>query len=149
MTQQQEHLSSLTQQLACYRQLARLCELQRQYVQQNQTDELLSVLEQRGSLLEQIATLEAHVTPLKRNWSEISATMSDTDRSTAVEMLAETKALLMQITQADQDDVLLLQQRKLNVGKQIVATSQARVVNNRYAASAYGANQGSRLNVKQ
>jgi hypothetical protein len=64
-------------------------------------------------------------------------------------MLAETKSLLMQITQADQDDVLLLQQRKLNVGKQIAATSQAKVVNHRYAASAYGANSGSRLNVKQ
>ncbi len=149
MSTYSDNLSSLTQQLACYRQLARLCELQRQYVEQNQTDELLSVLEQRGGLLQQIAELESHVAPLKRNWSEISATMSDTDRSTAAEMLAETKSLLMQITQADQDDVLLLQQRKLNVGKQIAATSQAKVVNHRYAASAYGSNQGSRLNVKQ
>lgn len=149
MSSYADNLTSLTQQLTCYRQLARLCELQRQYVQQNQTDELLSVLEQRGGLLEQIAQLESQVAPLKRSWSEISATLSEPDRTVAAEMLAETKALLMQITQADQDDVLLLQQRKLNVGKQIAATSQAKVVNHRYAASAYGANSGSKLNVKQ
>ncbi len=149
MNEQSSNIQSLTDQLGCYRKLARLCELQRQYVQQNQTDELLSVLEQRGTILSEIARLEEAVSPLKRNWSEASALMSEDQRVGALEMLAETKTLLMQITQADQDDVLLLQQRKLNVGKQIAATSSARVVNNRYAASVYGANQGSRLNVQK
>jgi hypothetical protein len=147
MTAVADNLSALVEQLACYRKLARLCELQRQYVQQNQMDEFLSVLGQRETILADITRLEELVAPLKRNWAEVSASMSDVDRASALDMLAETKALLMQITQADQDDVLLLQQRKLNVGKQIAATSTARVINNRYAASAYGSNNGSRLNV--
>lgn len=142
-------IESLREQVCAYRQLARLCELQREYVQRNQTDELLGVLEQRGAILETLSQLEKSVAPLKRNWTEASASLSDVDRALAQAMLAETKLLLEQITKADQDDVLLLQQRKLNVGKQIAATSTARVVNNRYAASAYGAGSGSRLNVQQ
>jgi hypothetical protein len=142
-------LSPLTEQLACYRKLARLCELQRQHVQQGQTDELMAVLQERAAILSEITRLEEEVAPLKRNWTTASEQLSEEDRQAAQEMLAETKVLLMQITQADQDDVLLLQQRKLNVGKQIAATSTARVVNNRYAASAYGSNSGARLNVQK
>lgn len=149
MANANESMTALTEQLACYRKLSRLCELQRQYVEQNQTDQLLDVLEQRGTILSEIARLEEGVAPLKRNWSESSESMSETQRGFALEMLAETKVLLMRITQADQDDVLLLQQRKLNVGKQIAATTTARVMNNRYAANAYGASSGSKLNVQK
>jgi hypothetical protein len=142
-------IEALVAQLACYRKLQKLCELQRTYVQQNQTDELLGVLEARGGILTEIARLEHEVAPLKRNWTEMSAGMSDEQRRNAGDMLAETRLLLEQITQADQDDVLLLQQRKLNVGKQIQATTSARHVNNRYAAAAYGAAGGTRLNVQK
>lgn len=147
--QSQSLMDCLTRQLACYRQLSRLCDLQRQYVQQNQTDELLTILEQRGELLQQITELETQVAPIKRNWSEFSAYLTQQDRQLASQMLAETRELLMQITQADQDDVLLLQQRKLNVGKQIAATTQAKAVGHRYAAMAYASNQHNKVNVKQ
>ncbi|MBC7784048.1 MAG: hypothetical protein H7144_09420 [Burkholderiales bacterium] len=142
-------VSALREQLSCYRNLQRLCELQRQYVEQNQTDELLTVLESRGGILNDIARLEQDVSPLKRDWPVESAAMTDDVRRQVQEMLAEAKLLLAQITQADQDDVLLLQQRKLNVGRQIAATSNARQVNNRYAASAYAAAAGSKLNVQK
>jgi hypothetical protein len=140
---------SLTDQLACYRKLQKLCEKQRHYVQQNQTDELIAVLEARAVILQEIARLEHEVSPLKRDWANQSATMDDAGRASVADMLAETKALLEQITQADQDDVLLLQQRKLNVGKQIAATQSARKVNTRYAAAAYGTVSGSNLNVQK
>jgi hypothetical protein len=142
-------MECLTRQLGCYRQLSRLCDLQRQYVQQNQTDELLTVLEQRGELLQQISELETEVAPMKRNWSEFSSRLTEQDRRRASQMLAETRELLIQITQADQDDVLLLQQRKLNIGKQIVATTQAKAVGRKYAAAAYVSDQQNKVNVKQ
>jgi hypothetical protein len=142
-------IAALTEQLACYRKLARLSALQRTYVQQNQTDELIGVLESRGILLNDIARLEQLVSPLKRHWNEQSLALNETTRTAAQQMLAEAKELLQQITQADQDDVLLLQQRKLNVGKQIQATGSARRINTRYAASAYGAASGAKLNVQQ
>lgn len=148
-TQSRSLMDCLTRQLGCYRQLSRLCDLQRQYVQQNQTDELLTVLEQRGELLRQISELETEVAPMKRNWSEVSSRLTEQDRQRASQMLAETRELLMQITQADQDDVLLLQQRKLNVRQQIAATAQAKTVGHRYAAVEYTAGQQNKVNVKQ
>ena len=57
-------------------------------------------------------------------------------------MLAETRKLLEQITLADRDDAMVLQQRKLNLGKQIGQAAAAKQVNRTYAAAAYGARQG-------
>ena len=60
----------------------------------------------------------------------------------------QTDALLEEITVADQHDALVLQQRKLNVGKQINQATAAKKVNRNYAASAYGTPQ-SRMNVQR
>lgn len=141
---------SLETQLAHYRKLQKLSELQRQFVRENQTDELLQVLQSRSELLTEIARLEQDVAPLKRSWADTSLALSPSLRESATAMLAETRQLLQQITQADQDDVLLLQQRKLNVGKQIQQQQTAKRVNTRYAASSYTtAQQGSRLNIQK
>lgn len=140
---------SLEAQLSHYRRLLKLSELQRAFVRENQTDELLQVLQTRSELLTEIARLEQDVAPLKRSWADTSLALSPSLRESAAAMLAETRSLLQQITQADQDDVLLLQQRKLNVGKQIQQHQSAKRVNTRYAASAYTNASGSKLNVKQ
>ena len=39
---------------------------------------------------------------------------------------------------ADRNDALVLQQRKLNIGRELGKTQTARVVNRSYAAAAYG-----------
>ena len=142
-------VQDLSAQLDCYRRLAKLSELQSGYVRQGQTDELLEVLQQRSGLLSDIARLEESVGPLRREWPEISPGLPPDVRERLQIMLSEAKTLLQQITSADQDDVLLLQQRKLNVGKQIQATQTARKVNTRYAAAAYGNAPGSKLNVQK
>ena len=142
-------VQDLSAQLDCYRRLAKLSELQSGYVRQNQTDELLDVLQQRSGLLTEIARLEETVGPLRKEWANVSPGLDEATRERLQAMLSETRTLLHQITSADQDDVLLLQQRKLNVGKQIQATQTARKVNTRYAAAAYGTNNGSKLNVQK
>ena len=55
--------------------------------------------------------------------------------------MAEARRLLEQITTADRNDTMVLQQRKLNLGKQISAATTARQVNRTYAAAAYGRRQ--------
>ena len=104
-------VQALENQLACYRKLQKLSDLQRGYVRENQTDELLNVLTARSELLTEISRLEKEVAPLKRAWADHSAAFPPLLKETTSKMLAETRALLQQITQADQDDVLLLQQR--------------------------------------
>jgi hypothetical protein len=130
---------ALQQQVSCYQRLAKLAELQHEQVQQGQVEGLLEVLQKRQVVLDQLARLERTIAPAKRQWSEYLAKLPSSERSGAEELLATTRKLLEQITAADRDDVMVLQHRKLNLGRQIGKTDAARQVNRTYAAAAYGA----------
>jgi hypothetical protein len=131
-------LDALAKQVAGYQRLAKLAELQHQHVQNGQVEGLIEVLNLRGEVLAEVGLLEATVGPAKKRWSSFVAELPADRRSSAESMLAETRRLLEQITTADKDDVLVLQQRKLNLGRQITQATTARAVNRNYAASAYG-----------
>ncbi len=130
---------ALSEQVACYQKLAKLAEQQHGFVQNSQTDQLLEVLQRRQEVLDQIATLEQTIAPAKKQWSERMRALTPVDRDAAEFLLAETRRLLEQITTADRNDAIVLQQRKLNLGVQINKTTAARVANKNYAAAAYGA----------
>ena len=132
---------ALEEQVTCYRRLAKLAELQHVHVQQEQTEELLEVLQKRQEVLNDIARLERVVGPEKRRWSAYLAELDATDRVRAETSLAASRRLLEEITAADRNDALVLQQRKLNLGRQINQASAAKQVNRNYAAAAYGPRQ--------
>jgi hypothetical protein len=146
MTGDDAILGALEQQVGHYRRLAKLAELQHDHVQQGRTEELLGVLGKRQELLDQIALAEHTLAPSKRRWSEYLAELGAPARQRAESLLVETRRLLEQITAADRDDALMLQQRKLSLGRQISAARSARHVNRSYATAAYGA-PPSRLDV--
>jgi len=141
-------VQALEDQVGCYRRLAKLAELQHSHVQQNQTEALLDVLRNRQTLLEQISALESLIAPAKSEWSSFVLRMDPAGRARAESLLAETRSLLEQITAADQQDALILQQRKLNLGRQINQAAAARQVNRSYAAAAYGP-RPPRMNVQR
>ena len=141
-------ISALREQVDCYRRLAKLAEVQHAHVQQSQTEQLLMVLAMRQELLDQLKLHEQTVGPERKRWSQFLCELPGTDRSTAESLLAETRRLLEEITTADRNDALVLQQQKLNLGRQINQASAARQVNRNYAASAYGA-RPSRLDVQR
>lgn len=136
-------LAALEDQVACYRRLARLAEAQHEHVQQNRTEELLEVLTRRQEVLEQIAQLERVLAPAKKDWGQYLSKLAAPARLAAEEHLGETRRLLEQITAADRDDAIVLQQRKLNIGRQINQATAAKQVNRNYAAAAYGARRPS------
>jgi hypothetical protein len=129
---------ALQQQVVCYQKLAKLADLQHQYVQKGQTDDLLGVLQRRQEVLDQIAAFEQTVAPAKRGWNDYLAGLAMEDRLSAESLLAETRRLLEQITVADRNDTIVLQQRKLNLSQQINKRTVARNINKNYAAAAYG-----------
>ena len=108
-------------------------------MQQSQTEELLEVLRSRQEVLDQVAGFEqvdrAGQAALGRITWRRSAPPS---AQRAESLLAETRRLLEQITTADRNDAMVLQQRKLNLGRQISQAAAARTVNRNYAAAAYG-----------
>ncbi len=140
-------LTALDAQVACYRRLAKLAEQQHEFVQQGQTEELLQLLHARQAELDQLGAHERTLAPAKQQWSAYLAKLSPANKQRAESLMAETRALLERITAADKNDVLVLQQRKLNLGRQIGQASAGRTVNRAYAANAYGAKPAG-LNVR-
>jgi hypothetical protein len=131
-------IDALNGQVDCYRRLSKLSALQHEHVQQGRTEQLLEVLGHRQQVLDQLAGLERVVAPAKRQWARYLDTLPTDARSGAERLLGETRRLLEEITAADCNDVLVLQQQKLNVGRQINQAASARQVNRTYAAAAYG-----------
>jgi hypothetical protein len=143
-------ISCLAEQVDCYRRLAKLAELQHVHVEQNQTEALLDVLGSRQQVLDRIAQLEQTIGPARKRWGAFVTSIGPDDRLRAEALLAETRALLEQITTSDRHDVLVLQQRKLNLGQQIKQAMAARTVNRNYgAATAYGKQQTSNMDVQR
>lgn len=130
-------LDALAGQLGCYKRLAKLAQIQHEHVRQGRTDQLLDVLRSRQDLLEQVSGFERLVGPARQNWGEYLGRLDVPARDRAESLLAETRGLLEQITAADRDDAMVLQQRKLNLGKQISQARSARQLNRAYTA-AYG-----------
>ena len=131
-------IEALQGQVDCYRRLSKLAALQHEHVQQGRTEQLLEVLGQRQEMMERLAAYERVVGPAKKQWQEFSAALADATRAEAEALLAETRRLLAEITAVDSNDMLVLQQRKLNLGRQINQAASARQVNRNYAAAAYG-----------
>jgi hypothetical protein len=142
-------LTALQEQVECYRRLAKLAEIQHDHVQQGRTEQLLEVLAWRQQVLEQVAACERTIAPAKRQWGDYIAGLESGTCAEAEMLLAETRRLLEQITTADRNDALVLQQRKLSLGTQINKANAARQVNRSYAAAAYGARGGQRMDLQQ
>ena len=139
---------ALEEQVGCYRRLSKLAELQHEFVERGQTEELLEILQKRQGVLTEISRAEAVVAPQKKRWSEYLGGLDAGARHRAETSLSESRRLLEAITAADRNDALVLQQRKLNLGRQINQASAAKQVNRNYAAAAYGPRQ-SRMDVSR
>ena len=142
-------IAALEDQVTCYRRLAKLAEIQHDHVQQGRTEQLLEVLGQRQGVLGDVARCETVIAPAKRQWATYVATLPSDVRAEAETLLAETRRLLEQITTADRNDALVLQQRKLSLGNEIGKATVARQVNRNYAAAAYGARGGGRMDLQR
>lgn len=141
---------ALTKQVECYRRLAKLAQTQHEHVQQGEVESLLEVLAARQGVLDQITELERDIAPAKKRWGEYAASLDAGSRGMAERLLGETRQLLEQITAADRDDALVLQQQKLDVGRQIGQASTARTVGRGYAAAVgYGQQRRSTMDVQR
>jgi FlgN protein len=138
MSDGNEIILALEEQVGCYRKLTRLAEAQREHVQRSNMEALLEVLKNRQEILDQLGKLEGIIKPAKARWAEFLGEIDGETRARAEEMVTETRQLLEQIMASDRTDALALQQRKLNVGRQINKASGARQINRTYANAAYG-----------
>ena len=141
-------LDALGEQVGCYRRLAKLAQIQHEHVRQSRTEQLLEVLQSRAQVIEQMSHYDRIVAPARQRWNDYLAGLDPENRAKAESLLSETRSLLEQITSADRDDALVLQQQKLSLGRQINKTSSARQINRTYGIAAYG-QKPSRMDVRQ
>ncbi len=95
-------------------------------MQQSQTEKLLEVLNRRQEVLDQSPRFEKTSRRPSGDGPSIVRSSAPSLRDKAEALLAETRRLLEQITTADRNDALVLQQRKLNLGRQINQATAAR-----------------------
>jgi hypothetical protein len=141
-------LSALIEQVACYRRLAKLAEQQHQFVQQSQTEQLLGVLTRRQEVLDRITALEKIIEPARKSWAAYCNGLGLDGRTTAEKLVVETKKLLEEIMLADRNDTIVLQQRKIEINRQMAQAGRGQQANRRYAASAYGMPRKSSVDVR-
>src|SRR5262249_54762035 len=98
----------------------------------------MDVINARQIMVDRIMQLEQQIAPIRRDWNGFISGIAQELGDRATSLMAETRRLVEQITVADQNDALILQQRKLNVGKLIRQTGTARKVSRNYAVAAYG-----------
>ena len=148
MQSDRDVILALEEQVGCYRRLAKLAEAQHEHVQQSRTEALLDVLKSRQLVLDQLARLENVILPAKKRWNEFVGQLEPAQRDSAETMVGESRRLLEQIVSSDRNDALVLQQRKLNLGREIKQASSARQINRTYATAAYG-RKVARVDVQQ
>ena len=134
----QATLLALAEQVQCCQRLAKLALMQHEHISHGRVEQLLDVLKSRQQVVEQMSACERVVGPAKKRWTDFVAGLDEPMRAKAEALLAESRMLLEQITSADRDDALVLQQRRLNLGKEIRQTSSARQVHRMYGMAAYG-----------
>jgi hypothetical protein len=141
--------NALSLQAELYERLLKLAQQQHECVQQERTDELLEVLNRRQGVVEQITKLESVLRPVKQDWTNVSKQLDEVSLKLAQGALSKSRDLLQQITAADEDDALLLQQRKMAVGRQLNQARAGSGVNQKYAVSAYVAAPATRMDVSR
>jgi hypothetical protein len=134
----QDVISALHEQVESYRRLAKLAEIQHEHVQSGQAEALLDVLRMRQTELDRIGELDATISAVRKDWQAWMDGIDGAPRQAAQRLLEETRQLLATITTADRNDAMVLQQRKLVLGREIKQASSATAVNRKYVTAAYG-----------
>jgi hypothetical protein len=134
-------IAALERQLVCYQKLAKLADSQADHVRQGSTEALLGLLQDRAAVLEEVTGLESILAPARKHWSEFTGPLADDRRAYAESLVRQTRSLLETITSRDQEDVMVLQQQKLNVGRQIGQASATRSVHRAYGGAAFASNR--------
>ena len=108
----------------------------------------MTVLQRRQMIVDAVGPIEARLKPIKQQWLSIAPDVEPNLRGELEAKFAQARDLLLQINQADSDDVLMIQQRKIEIGQQLRRTGTARMMNQKYAAGTYAA-AGGRMDVSR
>jgi uncharacterized membrane protein len=115
----------LQQQRDLYHQLHELSGEQSQLIEQGQTEQLLSVLSKRQSLVEQLTQINSRLSPYRDYWGQVAEQLPEDQRQRLRQLLDEVQKLLQSILQQDENDRQQLQSAREEVGGKLQQTQRA------------------------
>ena len=125
----------LDDQIALYRALSDLSERQSKIVASGETDDLITLLGQRQTLIERVTALNEELEPFTSRWNELSPRLAEARKSEIRERLDALESLVATIAERDERDRIALEQRRDTVTTELKGDSQRRGALNAYAAS--------------
>jgi hypothetical protein len=137
----------LKEQRDLYRRLQELSERQRTLITGDRPELLLNILRDRQTLVTALAKVNEQLSPYRRNWQSIHATLPEVTRHTTSELLEEINGMLQVILKTDQEDQALLSARKQAVARSLSDVSGGRVANAAYAQRAGPAHGGAQADL--
>lgn len=129
-------MALLAEQTGLYRQLRDLSERQRGLIVGDTPEDLLTILNQRQTLVNKLARLNESLAPFRRDWQQCYAALSPQHREQAGGLLAEMNQHLQAILQADSEDSKLLSVRKQSVARDLRDVTGGRAANAAYGRAA-------------
>ncbi len=116
----------LDRQREVYERLELLSLSQAQLIHEDQTDDLLTVLGQRQSLIEQLTALNDELTPFTERWSELSVRLSERHRDDLRRRFDDVGRLVDSITRRDEADRRALEARRSSVGSELQSLTRTK-----------------------
>ncbi|MEM1424863.1 MAG: flagellar export chaperone FlgN, partial [Planctomycetota bacterium] len=126
----------LDEQIGLYRTLADLSERQSAIIASGETDDLLSLLGQRQTLVERVTALNTDLEPFTARWNELSSRLPQARKDEVRDRLDTLEGLVSKIAKRDDQDRRALEQRRDAVSTELKGDTQRRGAMNAYAASA-------------
>ncbi len=126
-TSQQVHtmLGLLIGQRDLYRQLKTLSEQQTRFIREGSTEQLLSVLSERQSVIETLSRANADLAPYRDRWGDLTSSAAPEQRRQVRETLDEIERVLAEVVEQDERDRTELRGVQQQIGAQLNRVGKA------------------------
>jgi len=136
LAQGEQAVELLERQLAVYQELEELSRRQIDLIEADDTDGLLSLLAAREVVLERLMAISAELAPLKADWPQLTAGLSESARQRCRSAIDEIAQVAETLAQRDAHDRQALERRRADVASELAGLSAGRG-----ALTAYGPGQ--------
>jgi len=126
----------LDQQCAIYRQLRDLAEQQSRLVADGDAEALLTLLNQRQSLIDDLLRINERIEPYKQRWADVWAQFGEEHRAKVRERMDTVQSMLDGIMTQDEEDRQALAAQRNRVGEQLGQVHRGSAVNRAYGRAA-------------
>ena len=128
----------LRRQHALYVQLRELSEQQRSSLEQGTTQDLLSVLAQRQSVVDDLSEIAGTLSASGGQWSQHLDELPDSERGELRQLVAEVQRLAEEVMQRDEHDQSQLRNMRQRVGGELRGLHAGHAAANAYRGGAAG-----------